>query len=101
MSEILFTRVPGVTRGTLAEARRRLERDGLATARRDVFDETIPDGTIIAQHPDAGEVVQVGTPVTLDISVGALPGDEDDRLDQIQQTLDGVAQVIRDSGNAT
>lgn len=65
--------VPNLVGMTLAQARTVMEDSGLGLAAAEVYHDTVPAGTIIAQSPAAGSKIRPNEMVTVQISKGRNP----------------------------
>ncbi|MBN1192227.1 MAG: Stk1 family PASTA domain-containing Ser/Thr kinase [Coriobacteriia bacterium] len=64
------TKVPDVVGKTLAQAKSTLEAAGLTVTTTEAYSETVPKGSVISQKPDPNVVLESGSTVTLEVSLG-------------------------------
>ncbi|GAA1182101.1 Stk1 family PASTA domain-containing Ser/Thr kinase [Pseudonocardia alaniniphila] len=95
--------VPAVAPGTAVAAAEQALRDGdlnpVRSTDADQFSDTVPAGAVVSTNPAAGTALPIGAPVTLVISRGPEPPDEDqvevpfvigERYDDASDKLDDV-----------
>jgi len=62
--------VPNVAGKTFAEAKTLLEAAGLVVAKTESYSDTVAEGTVISQKPDPDTIVESGSTITLEVSLG-------------------------------
>ncbi|WP_159707705.1 Stk1 family PASTA domain-containing Ser/Thr kinase [Arthrobacter sp. 18067] len=88
--------LPGLTGGTLAEAKTALNAAEMALGNvTEAFDEKVPAGVVISQDPAKGTEVRHGTPVALAVSKGPQPIPVPDVRGMSQ---DAAAKALQDVG---
>jgi serine/threonine-protein kinase len=87
--------VADVTGEAVDDATARLTDDGLVVDTTDAYHESVPEGVVIASDPEAGEVVDEATGVTLTVSLGRRPIEVPELRGE---TLDDARAILRDHG---
>ncbi len=64
-------KVPDIRAKSLAEAVSRLEEEGFLVEKREGYSADVPEGSVMAQSPEAGSSAERGSTVTITVSLGA------------------------------
>ena len=93
--------VPDVTGAPLDEAVATLEEQGFRTADEQVFDESVPAGTVIASDPPADEVLDETSLVTLTVSQGPRPIEVPDVTgDALEDAIEALRELDLDTATS-
>lgn len=90
--------IPPVTNKTVAEAQDLLRTAGFQSTVKDVFDDNVSPGLVVASEPKAGEVIRKFQPVSLAVSKGPelfpLPDLAGKTLDDAKTALNGAEMAL-------
>jgi serine/threonine-protein kinase len=90
--------IPPVTNKTVAEAQDLLRTAGFQSTVKDVFDDNVSPGLVVASEPQAGEVIRKFQPVSLAVSKGPelfpLPDLTGKTLDDAKTALNGAEMAL-------
>lgn len=89
--------VPDVTGSTAARAQSALEEAGLTSRVVDVYDDNVPEGSVVSQSPKAGTSVDEGAEVSLSVSQGSKPPANVSVPDVSGQTQAQAEQTLEDA----
>ncbi|WP_346925481.1 PASTA domain-containing protein [uncultured Arthrobacter sp.] len=90
--------IPELANKTVAEAQQLLRTAGFQSTTKDVFDDVVPPGLVVASEPAAGEVIRKFLPVSLAVSKGPelfpLPELTGKSLDEAKTALNGAGMAL-------
>jgi serine/threonine-protein kinase len=90
--------VPQLTNKTVAEAQQLLRAAGFQSTTKDVYDDDVSPGLVVASEPAAGEVIRKFLPVSLAVSKGPqlfpLPQLTGKSLDEAKTALNGAGMAL-------
>ncbi|MET1089838.1 MAG: Stk1 family PASTA domain-containing Ser/Thr kinase [Arthrobacter sp.] len=90
--------IPAVANKTVAEAQEVLSRAGFQSITRDVFDDDVPSGLVVATEPPAGSEIRKFQPVSLSVSKGPqlfpLPELTGGSLDEAKNGLNAAGMAL-------
>ena len=86
--------VPGVTEISYEDAENRLKASGFSVTRAETWSDTVKEGIVVEQMPEAGSRVPSGTNVTITVSKG--PEDQKKRVPNLmgRSEMDGRVEII-------
>ncbi|KUM37542.1 Stk1 family PASTA domain-containing Ser/Thr kinase [Arthrobacter sp. EPSL27] len=90
--------IPELANKTVAEAQQLLRAAGFQSTTKDVFDDDVAAGLVVASEPAAGEVIRKFQPVSLAVSKGPelfpLPELTGKSLDEAKNSLNGAGMAL-------